>query len=148
MLFVSDLRWTMYSLVRARARRRKAVLARVDSQRPYRLLVVRESCHTLTRRKIPKPDSAVHASRNDLRLRCLAFHRGNGARVSGQSEDVGARPHVPDPHTRITTSRRQDIQSGVNIQRIDARVVAVVLPDDLVRLEIPTLDHLVFTCGE
>lgn len=50
--------------------------------------------------------------------------RGNGVRSSADREEVSVR-------------KKDDSR-----ERIHSRQVSVVMPDDLVRFEIPTLDHL------
>lgn len=47
----------------------------------------------------------------------------------------------PYPGDRVSPPRDEDVEGGVQRQRVDAREVAVVVPDHLVLLQVPAL-HL------
>lgn len=66
------------------------------------------------------------------------------------SEDVNLSlgAHVPDARHGISARGDEDVESGMEGQRIDARERAMVLPYDLVSLKVPTLDHFVLATGK
>lgn len=65
--------------------------------------------------------------------------------MTGQNVDVAARSHVPDTCGTITAACDENIERRVQSESIYAAQVAVVMANNLVRLEIPALDHLVLT---
>lgn len=62
--------------------------------------------------------------------------------------DIASRPHVPDSSYAVSATSDKNVESRVKGEGIDAAEVAVVVSNDFVRLEIPALDHFVFTAGE
>lgn len=142
------------SLVPSCAGAGKAVLCRVDRQRSHRFLVVGQGGHTLAGGQVPQsytvsqvpgigsPDGAIHATRNDLRVRGLGLDIRDGACVSSQGENVRPGSHVPYTHACIATGGHEHVESGVHAERVDAREMSVVMSDDFVHLKVPALHHL------
>ena len=56
--------------------------------------------------------------------------------------DLGLGTHVPDARRGVATRGDEDIEGRVQGERVHAREMSVVVPDDLVHLEVPALDHL------
>lgn len=122
---------------------RKRKLVRRQRQGSDRLFVVRQRRHTPPCRQVPQLDRGVHTARNHLRITLLTRHARHRAAVPTQHVDLRLRPHVPHTRRRIPSRRHQHVERRVQTQRIDARQVAIVLPHDLVRLQVPALDKLV-----
>jgi hypothetical protein len=51
-------------------------------------------------------------------------------------------PHIPHSARGVAASREEDIERGVEGDRVDSREVTVVAANDLVVLEIPAFDRL------
>lgn len=122
--------------------------AGVGGQSAHALLVVREHAHGFTGCEIPQADGGVEGARDDLRVGFLALDVGDGALVAGEDVDVGAGAHVPDAGYAVATTCDEEVQTGVQVEGVDAAEMAVVVADDFVGFEIPALDHFVFTAGE
>mmetsp|Transcript_8387 Transcript_8387/g.21616 ORF Transcript_8387/g.21616 Transcript_8387/m.21616 type:complete len:206 (+) Transcript_8387:550-1167(+) len=120
----------------------------MHGHRPHALLVVSQRRPGLRRNQVPKLHSAVVGSRDDLRVGALGQDRTHRAVVARQAVDLSLRPHVPDPAAGIPSPREQDVQRRVEGQGVHAAEVAVVVPDDLVVLQVPALDHLVQPAGK
>src|SRR5258706_4455695 len=59
------------------------------------------------------PDSCVHTSRDDLRVRLLTFHVCDGRSMSGKDHRLGFCSHIPNTYSGIPASGYQDIQRGM-----------------------------------
>lgn len=46
------------------------------------------------------------------------------------------------PNARVPTSRAEHIQRGVHAEGINARIMAMIVTNDFVDLQIPAFDHL------
>jgi hypothetical protein len=57
-------------------------------------------------------------------------------------------PHVPHSYHSITSAGAEDIQGWMERQAVDTRKMSVIMSYDLVRLEIPALDHLVLSTAK
>ena len=132
----------------ARARRRPRVLGRVVDEGAHAALVVRQHAHRLAGREVVHADCGVQAAGDDLGVGGLGQDGADGAAVAAEHVDVAARAHVPDAHDAVAPARAQDVEGRVQAQRVHARQVPVVVPDHLVRLEVPALDHLVLAAAE
>ena len=130
-------------VVATRRAGRKRKLVRRQRQGSDRLFVVRQRRHTPPRRQVPQLDRGVHAARDHLRITLLTRHARHRATVPTQHVDLRLGPHVPHTRRRIPPRRHQHVERRVQTQRIDARKMAIVLPHDLVRLQVPALDKLV-----
>ena len=58
------------------------------------------------------------------------------------------RPHVPHARHSVASPGHQQVQRWVQLQIEYAAEVAVVVPYDLVRFQIPAFDHLILSRGE
>ena len=62
--------------------------------------------------------------------------------MAGQAVDLVLRPHVPDARDGVPAAGDEEVERGVELEGEDSREVAVVVPYDLVRLEIPALYYI------
>ena len=76
-----------------------------------------------------------------LRFRCLANGRPDRGRVPRQRVDIDLGPHVPDAGGGVPAGADQDVDGGVEGEGVDGGQVAVVVPDNLVVLQVPAF-HL------
>ena len=65
--------------------------------------------------RVNSPDSAVHATRDDLWIGVLRLHVRDCARVAGEGEDICSSPHVPDLPTNKQSHAR--IRSRNSLER-------------------------------
>lgn len=110
--------------------------------------MVGEDAHGFAGGEVVHSYCAVEGGGDDLRVGGLRYDRGDCLFVAGEDVDVAACTHVPDSDDTIATAGAEDVQGGVEGESVDAREVTVVMPDHLVGLEIPALDHLVLGAGE
>lgn len=96
------------------------------------------------RREIERdgPDRRVHGACDDLGVRLLTFDVGDGGRVTGEDMYLGFGAHVPYAGGGVSARGDEDVESGVQAERIYAREMTVVLPYDLVDFEVPAFDRL------
>jgi len=120
----------------------------VDGHCPHGLLVVGENCGAGTLGKVPETDGAVHGTGEDLWVDSLASNGGYRVGVTSEDVDLGLGTYVPDSGSGVSASGDKDVEGGVDGQAVDTGEVTVVVSDDLVVLEIPALDLLVFSTGE
>lgn len=95
--------------------------------------------HALSRGEVPKLYGAVVAARDDLGIGPLRQYRPDGVVVAGKAVDLVLRPHVPDASDGIASAGDEEVERGVELEGKYARQVAVIVPDDLIRLQIPAL---------
>ena len=76
--------------------------------------------------------------------------------MTSEGEDICSSTHIPHSDTRITTTCDKDVKRWVQTfvrrlsfpdsrQGVDSREMAMIMPNDLVGLEIPTFDHLILS---
>ena len=68
--------------------------------------------------------------------------------MTRQTMNLMIRPHIPNPRHRIPPPGHQEIQRRVQLQREHPTQMPVIMPYDLIGLQIPTLDHLVLAPKE
>lgn len=68
--------------------------------------------------------------------------------MARERKDLRFCAHIPDASTRVSATGNEDVECGMKINTKDARQMPVVMTNDLVCFEIPTLDHLVFSGRE
>ena len=54
-------------------------------------------------------------------------------------------PHVPDSSTRVTTAGDQDINGRMEGQRVHGTQVPMIVTDNLIILQVPTLYSFIFS---
>jgi hypothetical protein len=106
-------------------------------------LVLRQRRDALASHQIPQFHGRIVRSGNDGGMRRLRLHRRDGVIVSRQTVHLFLGAHVPYARDSVATARDEQIQLRVQRQTEYARQVAVVVPNDLVRFQIPALDLLV-----
>lgn len=128
--------------------RREHVQRRMEHNAADALFVIGQRAHAFTGGQVPQANRRVVASGDDLRVGGLADHAGHRVGVSSQGVNVGLGAHVPDASGGVTTRRHEDIDRGVQGHRVDRRQVAVIMPNDLVVLQIPALDLSILAAAE
>jgi hypothetical protein len=68
--------------------------------------------------------------------------------VSLENVDLGSSSDIPQSDDRVSSASRDEIQRRVLSDAVHAREMAMVIPDDLVLLQIPAFDGLVLTSTE
>mmetsp|Transcript_40194 Transcript_40194/g.94503 ORF Transcript_40194/g.94503 Transcript_40194/m.94503 type:complete len:344 (-) Transcript_40194:432-1463(-) len=126
----------------------EGVLKGGSGERPHALLVVRQRGPAFSRRQVPHFDGAVVGSCDDHGIGRFGDQRADGVVVSREDVDLMFAPHVPDAGDGVASSGHEDVERRVHLEAEDAGEMAVVVADDLVGLEVPTLDHFVLSGGE
>lgn len=124
------------------------VQRRVEDDAADALLVVGERAHALAGGQVPQPHRRVVTAGDDLRIRRLRNDAGDGVCVSDERVDVRLRSHVPNARCRVATGGDEHIQGRVERHAVHRRQVSVIVPNDLVVLEIPALHLPVLAAGE
>ena len=123
-------------------------LGRVGCERSDTLLMVGEDGHGFAGGEIPEADVGIEGACDYLRVRFLALHVSDGGRVARENVDVASRTHVPNSGYTITASCDQKIQCRMNGQCVNTAQMTMIVPNDLVRFQIPTFHHLVLSTRE
>ena len=126
-----------------RSRRCESVLSVMENHAPYWFLMVGESLEAFSGHQIPALDSGVLRARHYLRFELLADDRVDCVRVTRKHMHLRSHSYVPDSHTRISSSRGQNVERWVKRNRVNSAQMACVLPDDLIHLQIPAVNALI-----
>ena len=117
------------------------------NKRPLSLVLIPHKQSPLT-----QPQPVAPAGVDAPPPRRSSTRGGSWARAVGRAGGGGgghsAKHRTRGPDGAISASREQDVQSRVQGAAVDAAQVAVVVPDDLIGLQVPALDHLVVGHGE
>mmetsp|Transcript_20831 Transcript_20831/g.42466 ORF Transcript_20831/g.42466 Transcript_20831/m.42466 type:complete len:327 (-) Transcript_20831:259-1239(-) len=105
--------------------------------------MMRQRRHTFPRSQIPQFDGRIIRSRNNLRICPFRQNRTDRIVMSRQTVNLMLRPHIPNPRHGIPPAGDQQIQRRMEFQRKHPRQMSVIMSNDLIGLQIPTLDHFI-----
>lgn len=114
------------------------------TQGPNGLLVVRQGGKALAGHQVPHFNGRIVTGGNDLGMEALRQYARYGVFMATEYVHLGFGAHVPHSGHGVPAGRHQQIQGGMEAQRIHATQVAVIMAHHLIRFQIPTLDRLVF----
>lgn len=78
-----------------------------------------------------------HRAGDDLRIAVLTLDGRDGRGVTAQDVHVRLGPHVPHARDGIATGGDEHVERRMQVERIDAGQVTVILPNDLVDFQVP-----------
>lgn len=111
-------------------------------------LMVRQCVQACASSYIPSLYHFVVWACDNLRLVILAYDRLHSVWMASQAMDLQSRTNVPNPRHCISSTRHEQVKMGVQGDRVNTTQMAVIAAHNFVNLQIPALDHFVFSNWE